>query len=316
VPVGETPSAVREPVVRLLMNRRVLWLGDSITHDGKYVSFIEYCLQRRFPDVTFDFIAIGLGSETVSGLSENSHPFPRPCVFTRLQAALDAVKPATVVACYGMNDGIYHPQSQERTRAFQDGIHRLSAAVHASEAQFILLTPTPFEPGLVKNPQPATAPDFGYSRPFTNYDRVLREYGRWELSLPVGEARLVIDLHTPLDEYLARRHQQDPGAMLTTDGVHPKPLGHLLMAQAVLRAMGADFGASDPEAELARLEADPLFKLVRERREHRSNGWRDFVGYTRETTVKSSSVGATEVSAAELQVKIDALRRAGVEPAR
>jgi len=32
-----------------LANQRVLWLGDSITQDGKYVTFIEYYLSKEFP---------------------------------------------------------------------------------------------------------------------------------------------------------------------------------------------------------------------------------------------------------------------------
>ncbi len=125
--------------VRLLMNRRVMGLGDSITQDGKYVSFVEYYLNQKFPGEHFDFISIGLGSETVSGLSEKTHPFPRPCVFERLERALEAVKPATVVACYGMNDGIYHPESKERVEAFQNGIHRLSAAVQSAGSMVRIL---------------------------------------------------------------------------------------------------------------------------------------------------------------------------------
>jgi len=59
-----------------LKNKRVLFLGNSITHQGLYVSFIEYALQGANPKASIDIISIGLGSETVSCLSEPSHPFP------------------------------------------------------------------------------------------------------------------------------------------------------------------------------------------------------------------------------------------------
>jgi hypothetical protein len=105
-----------------LSNKRVLWLGDSITQAGDYVTFVEYFLEKQYPAEGFDFVSIGLASETASCLSEKTHPFPRPCVQERLQRALDLVKPQVVVACYGMNDGIYHPQSAERILAFQRGL--------------------------------------------------------------------------------------------------------------------------------------------------------------------------------------------------
>jgi lysophospholipase L1-like esterase len=311
---GHAPPPVPDLALRLLMNRRVLWLGDSITQDGKYVSFVEYYLDRQFPGQNFDFISIGLSSETVSGLSEQAHPFPRPCVFERLQRALDAASPATVVACYGMNDGIYHPQSGERMQAFSDGIRRLGGAVQTAGAQFILLTPPPFDPLPVKTVRPETAPDFSYRNPFTNYDSVLADYGRWELGLPVNDARVVVDLHAPLAQYLARQRVKNPGFSFTKDGIHPSALGHLLMAQAILRSLGVAVDGGDPETELKRIEADPLFKMVCEHRENRSSGWLGYVGCTRDQTVKTGSVDEVENAAAILQMKIDAARRSSARP--
>jgi lysophospholipase L1-like esterase len=306
---GRQPQAIAQSKALPLTNRRVLWLGDSITQDGKYVSFVEYYLDQRFPGDNFDFVGIGLSSETVSCLSENAHPFPRPCLSERLARALDRVKPATVVACYGMNDGIYHPQSPERLRAFQDGIRRLSDAAKSAQAQLILLTPPPFDPLPVKTLVPADAPDFSYLTPFANYDSVLEEYSRWERSLLVGDALLVVDLHTALYQYVAQQRAARPNFSFVTDGIHPSAAGHLLMAQTILRSIGIETGGSDLEAELARIQADPLFALVRERRENRSAGWLQFVGYTRDLTVKSDSVVEIEKAAAEAQAKIDAMRR-------
>ena len=105
--------------------QRTLILGDSITQDGRWVSFLEYLLDRAGVAGEWDVISIGLGSETVSGLSEPSHPQPRPCVLDRLDAALAAVRPARVLACYGMNDGIYHPPSPERRAAYLRGLTAL-----------------------------------------------------------------------------------------------------------------------------------------------------------------------------------------------
>lgn len=53
--------------------KRILFLGDSITYAGQYVQDFEAFLATEFPRRDFTVINCGLGSETVSGLSENGH---------------------------------------------------------------------------------------------------------------------------------------------------------------------------------------------------------------------------------------------------
>jgi len=308
---GKEPPAVVSPLLNLFMNRRVLWLGDSITQNGRYISYIEYYLAKKFPARDIDFIAVGLGSETLSGLSEKEHSFPRPCVFARLPAALAATGPATVVACYGMNDGIYHPKSEERLRAFQDGVRRLAGAVQAAEAELVLMTPPPFDAQAIKEKtRPATADDFSYRAPFIGYDAVLGEFAAWERTLGLGEARVIVDVHPALNAAVAARRKQNAAFTFAKDGIHPSPLGHLLIAHVFMRSIGAEVGmeGGNLEAEFDRVEADPLFKLVHERREKRSAGWLSFIGYNRGKAVKSDSVSSVELEADALRKQIDAMR--------
>src|SRR6266576_7102721 len=89
--------------------QRIVFLGDSNTYAGKYIAYLDAYLCTRFPDKRFELINLGLPSETVSGLSEPDHPYPRPNVHERIAAALAKTKPNIVVACYGMNDGICYP---------------------------------------------------------------------------------------------------------------------------------------------------------------------------------------------------------------
>ncbi len=294
-----------------LAGKRVLWLGDSITADGRYVSFIEYYLERRFPDRKFDFVSIGLSSETASGLSEAKHPFPRPCVIERLQRALDLVKPGIVVACYGMNDGIYHPPSPERLRAFQSGIEKLISAAKAAGASVILLTPTPFDPLPVRaklRQAGASDSNYSYMTPYEKYDTVLADYARWEKTLPARKA-FVVDLRKPLTEYSERERARNPSFSFSADAIHPSESGHLLMALTILKALDVPIPVTNLDAEVTRLNGDPMFKLVSQRRETRSKGWLAFVGYTRGETVKAASVDDAELSARALQRQIDQLRK-------
>lgn len=284
----------------LFLNRRVLWLGDSITQNGEYVSFVEYYLTKLFPAEHVDFISVGLSSETVSGLSEADHPFPRPDVRERLQRALTAVNPATVVACYGMNDGIYAPPSPEREAAFQDGMFRLATAVQRIGAPLILLTPPPFDAIPIKSKTvPASSPKFGYGTPFEGYDAVLTRFSTLEKNAPATMIRSLVDLHAVVNLELQRRRSQSPEFSFAKDGVHPSPLGHLIMARAILEALEITPPFDDAEQELARLQKDELFLAVKARREKRSAGWLAYIGYTRDKTVKTDSIADVESAAAE-----------------
>ncbi len=157
---------------------RILFLGDSITQDGRYVSLIEYELFKRGGDV--ELISIGLSSETVSGLTEEGHPYPRPCLHDRLPRALEKIRPQIVFACYGMNDGIYHPFDEERFEAFRQGVVKLIDVVRAAGAQLVLLTPPLFDvQPIAAKAVCIDAERFGYSSPFEDYNEVLAAYAAW-----------------------------------------------------------------------------------------------------------------------------------------
>jgi len=265
---GEKSAASASP----LQGKRVMVLGDSITQGGLYVSFIEYFLIKTYKPKEVDIISIGLSSETCSGLTERIHPGPRPCIFSRLNKALESVKPQVVVACYGMNDGIYLPLSSERMKSFQDGITRLVRECRAAGANVILLTPPVFDPLPYKSRVAHDDSGPGYTRPYVKYDDVLAEYAKWIMSLRL-EGLYAIDLHTEMKGYLATRRGHDPKFVLSGDGIHPGELGHLFMACTFIKGIGLPAPSGDLEAEAGRIKADPLFLLVRKHRETRSAAW-------------------------------------------
>ncbi|WP_162551269.1 SGNH/GDSL hydrolase family protein [Paenibacillus tepidiphilus] len=220
----------------------ILFLGDSITADGSYIRFASDWLQSRRPDQPVRLIARGVPSETVSGLSEAAHPFPRPCVHDRLAEELASAAPDIVVACYGMNDGIYHPYGEERFAAYRAGMQRLSEQIAAAGARTVLLAPPPFDAASFTGPLlPEAAPDFSYLTPYREYNQVLKRYADWLLtgSCP---ADFVIDMHSPLLEHIRRQRMLDTGYRYG-DGIHPDASGHAAMARTLLRELlGAEAG--------------------------------------------------------------------------
>ena len=292
-----------------LNDKRILFLGDSITQDGTYVTYIDYFLQSMFPDQNFDIISIGLSSETASGLTEPGHPFPRPCIHERLTRALHKIQPDIVIACYGMNDGIYYPQSEERFQAYKDGMNKLLNAVKSYGAELIILTPTVFDQVQCADKiQKGDTTDYGFSHPYYLYDNVLTDYSNWIMN-NMDKNIKTIDLHTPMKNYLEQRRQEDSSFTITRDGVHPTHLGHLLMAEIFLKGVGVQVDFPNLDEELKKIEADTLYKLIDEQRQTRSKGWLDYIGYTRGKTVKSNDIKPTVNKVIELQEKINSIRR-------
>ena len=109
-------------------------------------------------------------------------------------------------------------------------------------------------------------------------------------------------------EYNRQRRKVDPQFHLANDGIHPNELGHLLMAKTILQACGFEIEGDIIEI-LEQATADPLFVEIDHRRQMRSKGWLEYIGYERGEVVKTESVNEIEIEAAERQKSIDKLRR-------
>ena len=210
----------------VLTAKRVVFLGDSITYAGNYIAYLEACLTTRYPQQRLEFLNLGLPSETCSGLSEDGHAggkFPRPDLHERLPRVLDKAKPDLIVACYGMNCGIYLPFDEQRFAKYQDGIRRLRTAAQAAGAQVIHLTPPTFD-----------RTRGGGSH---DYNEVLDRYSEWLLSQR-ADGWMVIDIHGAMNRHLAERRRWNPKFVLAGDGVHAGPTGHWLMAEVLVDHFG------------------------------------------------------------------------------
>jgi lysophospholipase L1-like esterase/pimeloyl-ACP methyl ester carboxylesterase len=220
--------------------KRILFLGDSITQGGTYIEFIDAALRAQHPESDIEIIPCGLSSETVSGLSEEGHAggkFPRPDLHERLDRALEKTKPQIVFACYGMNDGIYLPLGAERTKAYQDGMRKLRAKVAAIGARMIHLTPPVFDPVPIAH-KVVDADKVDGAHPFKGYNEVLDFYANWLLDMRDKEKWEVLDVHGVMLSALAEKRKTDAQFTFSKDGVHPGAEGHLLMARPVLDAWG------------------------------------------------------------------------------
>ena len=141
-------------------------------------------------------------------------------------------KPDLVIACYGMNDGIYLPFDEARFTAYRDGIEHLRRTVSAAGARLTLVTPPVFDEAKGKKP---------------GYAAVLDRYSAWLVSQRASGWD-VVDLHAPMQRQLDTARAADPLFVFAKDGIHPGPEGHWFMAKQILSHLGANDLASAPDA--------------------------------------------------------------------
>ncbi len=223
-------AAAEVPTARqtLASAKRVLVLGDSITHAGGWVANLAAWMEREGFDA--EVINCGLPSETVSGLSEEGHAggrFPRPDLHERLERVLRLVRPDVILTCYGMNCGIYQPLDDNRFEAFKDGNERLHTTAEKANATIIHLTPP------VYGGPPGTKGPAGD----TDYDAVLAAYADWLISKR-SDGWIVIDVHGAMKQSLEERRKAEPNFAFAADAVHPGVDGHLAITRAVIDGLG------------------------------------------------------------------------------
>jgi lysophospholipase L1-like esterase len=284
--------AVAAPV--LLHAKRIVVLGDSITYDGRWLANLVAWMERQ--GTAAEVIDAALSSETVSGLSEDGHAdgkYPRPDLAERLDRVLRLTRPDVVLACYGMNCGIYRPLDDERFAQFKAGMERLHAAVEKAGAKIIHLTPPVYDgrPGMK---HPAGEAD---------YDAVLAAYSAWLLSKR-AEGWLVIDVHGPMKRMLAAGRSKDPAFTFAPDAVHPNDAGHWAISRAVLAGLAAGpMADADSPAALAPFMPEVTARLIILR-----DAYLSAAGYARPGLPTGLPVSEAEATAARITESIRSRR--------
>lgn len=263
---------------------RIVFLGDSITHAGGYVQRLEAAMRLQLPQRQVEFLNLGLPSETVSGLSEPGHAggqFPRPVLRERLDRILQQTQPDLVVACYGMNDGIYYPLSEDRMAKFREGIEELHRKVEASGAIIIHLTPAFFDAQPIQDRLLPAGLD-EYRQPYAGYDEVLEAYSEWLLEQR-SRGWKVIDLHGAMKQAVLDRRKTTPEFTFAADGVHPNEEGQAVVAGPLAREWGLQLDdQGNPQVPQGKsIDANRLFQLVAQKQRLLQLAWLSSTGHLR-----------------------------------
>lgn len=277
--------------------KRIVFLGNSITYSGGYITDIETYFVEHYPQHQLEFINVGLPSETVSGLSEPDHAggkFPRPDLHERLQRVLDVIKPDLVFACYGMNDGIYLPLDSGRFSAYQNGINWLNKMLLKSGVKRIIyITPPVHDEKELRT---------------HGYNKVLDAYSAWLIKNGKEKKWEVIDLHTPMTQYLENGIAKNPAFKLAKDGIHPAEEGHWLIAKSVLKGLKQKVN----DSLILTLKNTPkdkqLMELISRRQTIMKDAWLTAAGHKRPGMKKGLPIAEAKKKYNEIQLQIDSIR--------
>ncbi|MDF1572159.1 MAG: SGNH/GDSL hydrolase family protein [Bacteroidales bacterium] len=276
--------------------KRIVFLGNSITYQGKYIAFIDAYFSIHYPDKHYEIINAGLPSETVSGLSEPGHAkgkYPRPDLHDRLHRVVAETKPDLVLACYGMNDGIYLPFSEKRFKKYKKGIYRLHKAIEKSGAEIIHITPPVYD-----------------GRKGEAYANVLDIYSDWLISNRYTKGWNVIDIHWPMKKKLEDHRRIDSTFVFAKDGIHPNDTGHFEMAKQILEFfVGPPFSTTDDINGFlsAHQNAAEIFNLVQLRQRITKDAWLTHIGHKRPNMKKGLPMDEAQAKSKEIEAKIQLL---------
>ncbi len=253
--------------------KRIVFLGDSITQAGDYVTDFECWLAAN--GLQAEVINLGLGSETASDLTaeENAehlkrHRFGRPSVSERLDRALAATKPDLLFVCYGMNDGSSLPSDDAGTKRFTDAITHLRDTAFTSGVKSVIFCTPP-----VRDDKGNATLKF--------HDENLTRYSEWLLTKREAGWN-VVDFHGPMRKALDEGRAKNPAFTLSNDGVHPGREGHWIMARELLtQFFGAELDGVTSAEALFPAHGIEIRKLVNQRMRILFNAWMSKIGHQR-----------------------------------
>ncbi|HZS10225.1 MAG TPA: SGNH/GDSL hydrolase family protein [Blastocatellia bacterium] len=203
---------------------RVVFYGDSITDQRLYTTFVETYVLTRFPGLNVSFVHSGWGGDRVGGGGGGK-------IDVRLQRDVIAYQPTVMTVMLGMNDARYRAWDQKIFDEYATGYESIVKTMKAAfpKLRMTLIQPSPYDD--VTQP-----PKFE-----GGYNAVLIRYGEFVKELAKREGLDMADLNTSVVAALKRAGEIDAtGAQkIIPDRIHPGAGGHLLMAEALLRAWKA-----------------------------------------------------------------------------
>jgi lysophospholipase L1-like esterase len=220
---------------------RVVFLGDSITEQRLYTTYIEAYALTRHPEWKLWFRNVGWGGDT-SWLRQRAHPnegdlfaadetkqqkMVEEAVGRGLARDVLPLNPTVVTVNFGMNDHSYQAFREDIFRAYVRSQKEIANVLKAHGARVAFLTPQPIED---KRPDP--------DKDIRNES--LRRFSDGLKDVAEQNGARFVDQFDPYMKIMMAQRSTNPQIVIGGgDAVHPGPAGHTIMAWAILKALGA-----------------------------------------------------------------------------
>jgi lysophospholipase L1-like esterase len=225
-----------QPAFHLHDGDTVVFYGDSITDQRLYTTFTESYVLTRFPRMKVTFVHSGWGGDRVTGGGGGP-------IDVRLQRDVFPYKPTVLTIMLGMNDGAYRAFEQPRFDNFANGYKHIVESAQAAlpGVRITVIQPSPYDDVTREPLFPG-----GYNAVLLRYSQFLKEFAD-------AQHLDLADLNTPVVAALAKAKELDPeqAARILPDRVHPAAAGHILMAEALLKAWNAPSIVTSVEIDAA-----------------------------------------------------------------
>ena len=223
VTAGKAPFA-GVPEFYLKNGDTVVFYGDSITEQNYYNQFVELYSVTRFPSRRLHFYGAGVGGDRVTGGGGGT-------IDERLTRDVFPLKPTVVTVMLGMNDGSYQPTTAAIENTYTKGYEHLLTSVreHLPGVRLTLIGPSPYDD--------VTRTDWFPG----GYNGVMTHFADLDKGLAQKFDGTFVDFNRPVVAALEKAQALDPlvAKLLLPDRVHPDPLAHWVMAEALLKGWNA-----------------------------------------------------------------------------
>lgn len=219
----------------------VVFLGDSITEQKLYTTYVEAYTLTRFPEKAFTFRNVGWGGDTA--WLRKRFPTDEKALFSATGSVLDEMvtkavgaglardvlplKPTAVTVDFSMNDHAYQAFREDIFRAHVRSQKEIAKVLMKNGARVALMTTQPIEE---KRPDP--------DKDVKNLS--LRKFSDGIKEVAAQEGALFVDQFDPYMALMMKARVSNPDALIGGgDKVHPGPAGHTIMAWAILKQLDA-----------------------------------------------------------------------------
>jgi len=214
----------------------VVMLGDSITEQYLYSTYVEMWTVTRFPHWKLTFRNVGISGDRAIGGNE------------RFRRDVASFKPTALTVDFGMNDGNYQPFSKELFEKYMGGLQGIAKQAQADQIRVAWITPSPVE-------KQENGP------PLQGYNETLEKFSGGVREIAEKNHALFIDQFHPFIDIQDKARAADPRNRIfgeRADPVHPKEPGQTVMAWAILKGM--HFPSLVSAVEIDAASSEPVAK--------------------------------------------------------